>query len=279
MFRACLLVLLGAPALSSCGLFLGGAECAGDADCFGSKICVAGQCAECRTDSDCDVNEACTDGTCLRGAGEGEGEGQAGEGEGEGEGQAGEGEGEGEGQLPTAALSFELLWDQDVIDVDLHVTEGTPFCVSPTGTTSAATPPVFGPFSQSCVSAPLDCNYSNCTGPPSPDWDGNGTASAADPVHDLDDTNGLGPEITSVQAPVAGVYLAGAAYYSAGFPPPSPIPSTQVTLTVRARGLPAKVIRGTLATEGSWADLAIVHVTDTGQFCVGDVTDGVDECP
>jgi hypothetical protein len=41
-----------------------------------------------------------------------------------------------------------------------------------------------------------------------------------------------------------------------------------------------KTIHGTLTTENSWQDLAVVHVNASGVVaCVGDVSDGVDECP
>ena len=282
------LLLLLAPA-SSCDL-LSGKECSGDADCHGTQVCSAdGACVQCKSDDDCDGRETCVDGSCERG-GAGEGEGSVGEGEGsvgEGEGSVGEGEGsvgEGEGSVgegegeggPVAGLTLTLTWDTDT-DLDIHATQGPSFCIDPLTTASAGT---YGPVSQSCAPAPADCNYTNCktsSFSSRTEWDGVTGVTGGDPTLEIDDLDGRGPEIIDVSRPVIGTYLVGAFYYGQGTT--ATPPSTAATLTVSVNGTVQKIVHATLPTTDAWSDLAVVHFESGGVFCIGDVSDGVDECP
>lgn len=298
MIRTALVVI--ALSSSSCGLF-SDAECSTDADCHGGHLCAEGKCVECKSDHDCDTGETCVDSECQRGEGEGEGaaggegEGAGGEGEGEGiiggegEGAFG-GEGEGEGTTGPAALTLKLTWDNTESDVDIHASKGVPYCFDPQGAVGSGTTATFGPLSQSCSPAPLDCDYADCRNDgftAGPDWDGVSGFSSGDPllVTDWISVSSSCPggtacdplEEIDVQTPVAGTYLVEAAYYSdSNTTTPGP---ANVTLTVTFHGSTLKTVTKALAAAGSTSDLAILHIGSNGNIaCVGDVSDGVDEC-
>jgi hypothetical protein len=95
---------------------------------------------------------------------------------------------------PPDALQIELLWAQDVTDLDLHL-------LNPPGSTDRWGPA--GWFNQS-----NDCYYLNR----SPDW-GGAQETRDNPRLDVDDVTGFGPEHISFPSPAAGTYSIGVHYF------------------------------------------------------------------
>ncbi len=77
------------------------------------------------------------------------------------------------------------------------------------------------------------CRYANCKANAGgyPEWDGNGTRSAGDPLLDIDDLVGYGPEVIVLAAPQNGTYYARVHAYTL----PSAL-STTATVVVRRDG-------------------------------------------
>lgn len=91
------------------------------------------------------------------------------------------------------SVHVQLTWDVAVGDLDAHLVRGD---------------------AQLCSS--LDCFPQTCVGPQRVDWDGNGP-TPGDPVADVDDTQGFGPENINVAAALEGEYDVGVfAYTTAG---------------------------------------------------------------
>lgn len=90
----------------------------------------------------------------------------------------------------TATIEFEVTWDIDISDVDIHLVNETEN----------------GQFFQ----APYDCYYANMT----PDWGPPG--DEGNPVLDVEDVNGFGPEHIAIANPEAGPvsYIFIIHYYS-----------------------------------------------------------------
>jgi hypothetical protein len=112
--------------------------------------------------------------------------------------------------IPTEALHVQLSWDTDSNDIDVHLMKDT------------------GPYCSANA-----CYYGNCkaTSYSRPDWDGDGsTSSAGDPVLDIDDLSGYGPENINVDNPVDGDYTVGVHFYSFSGP------SNFATIKVFANG-------------------------------------------
>ena len=112
---------------------------------------------------------------------------------------------------------MQLSWDTDTNDLDLHTTkQGSDgrYCIDAANTTD----PVDGLLSEDCDSG-LDCNFAGCKagsyGDP-PEWDGVAGRTAGDPMLDIDDLHGFGPENINVDAMPEGNYLVGVNTYSAG---------------------------------------------------------------
>jgi len=87
--------------------------------------------------------------------------------------------------IPQEALHIQLTWDSNANDLDLHVVkDGGAYC------------------------EPTSCYYSNCKSNASgyPEWDGAAGRSAGDPVLDIDDLDGYGPENVNIDAPVDASY-------------------------------------------------------------------------
>jgi hypothetical protein len=93
--------------------------------------------------------------------------------------------------IPAVGLHLQLSWDSPTNDQDLHLTavsEGT----------------------DRVCNEPWDCFYSNKR----PRWfDSDPVGSGPNPTLDRDDTNGLGPENTNIEAPAPGVYRMYVHYY------------------------------------------------------------------
>lgn len=101
--------------------------------------------------------------------------------------------------VPTEALHVQLTWDTPTGDLDLHIAHnGGAWCSA-----------------QSCY-------YGNCkaTSTGRPDWDGNGNSSSpGDPVLDIDDLSGFGPENTNIDSPQSSsTYRVGVSFYSRSAP-------------------------------------------------------------
>lgn len=104
-------------------------------------------------------------------------------------------------QAPVA-VHVQLAWNTEGTDVDLHL-------LKPGGAAFESDP----------ATDSVDCGYSNMT----PDWNGNGIrnvrdgsafADAQDPVLDVDDVDGNGPENIVISTPVSGTYGVGIYFYS-----------------------------------------------------------------
>jgi hypothetical protein len=96
--------------------------------------------------------------------------------------------------IPTEALHVQLSWDTDSNDIDLHLMKDS------------------GPWCSESA-----CYYANCkaTSYSRPDWDSDGTdSSPGDPVLDIDDLSGYGPENVNVDSPVDADYTVGVHFYS-----------------------------------------------------------------
>jgi hypothetical protein len=90
---------------------------------------------------------------------------------------------------PPGGLHWELSWDTAYGDVDQHVLNVTRVADAGWFTTD-------------------DCHWAN----PTPDWGPAG--AAANPTLDIDDTDGYGPENTTITtSPASGTYTAGIHYY------------------------------------------------------------------
>ncbi len=97
--------------------------------------------------------------------------------------------------VPSEALHIELTWESPNWDLDLHmVKDGAAYC-----STSS-------------------CYYANCKPGAAgyPEWDGVGGRGGGDPVLDIDDLNGYGPENINIDEPEEGVYRAAVHTFSAG---------------------------------------------------------------
>jgi hypothetical protein len=108
-----------------------------------------------------------------------------------------------------SALRLTLTWNTDGTDLDVALRQSTA-----------------GPCSGSV------CNYQNCRDVNvgmAPNWDGIPGRTAGDPVLEIDNTTGRGPEVLSIQAPVPGAYIAAVHYYSST----GANPATLATLNVQ----------------------------------------------
>jgi hypothetical protein len=91
-------------------------------------------------------------------------------------------------------LFVHLSWDREGTDLDLHLLNPEP---------------VANPWAANgWFDIHNDCHYLN----PGPDW-GVAANLADNPYLAMDDTNGLGPEVTRIQLPQAGVYTVGVHYF------------------------------------------------------------------
>lgn len=110
-----------------------------------------------------------------------------------------------------SGLEVVLTWDIDGADIDLLLSrdEEDGLCSDDT------------------------CGYDNChSGSPSrPDWDGNGAESAGDPLLEVDDIDGYGPEVIRLDTPVNGTYFARVHAYRLDVGD-----TTTATVVVRAGG-------------------------------------------
>lgn len=100
--------------------------------------------------------------------------------------------------VPSDNFHIQLSWDVDANDMDLHLKRGT---------------------ANYCSSAE-SCYYVNCKSTSYasylgfPDWDNDGAqASAGDPVLDIDDLCGYGPENINIENPGDGEYTIGVHFY------------------------------------------------------------------
>ena len=97
--------------------------------------------------------------------------------------------------VPSDNFHIQLSWDVDANDMDLHLKRGTGnYCSS----------------EESCYYA--NCKTTSFSGPP--DWDNDGAqASAGDPVLDIDDLCGYGPENINIENPGNGEYTIGVHFF------------------------------------------------------------------
>lgn len=135
-----------------------------------------------------------------------------------------------DGQCTAAAadgLEVVLTWDTAMGDLDLHLARDT------------ADPP--------CDND--SCYYANCkafsTG--RPDWDGSGNVSAGDPILDIDDLAGFGPEVIHLPEPANVSYRARVHAYD--------LPaSTTATVVVRANGIVVGTFHQLFTADNDWWD-------------------------
>lgn len=115
--------------------------------------------------------------------------------------------------FPTEGIHVQLVWDTPDSDVDLHLIRE-----NPPGTFNAAYPK---------QPSKDDCNFLNCPREPVPEpgyepedqlppiWDSTNPAHrGGNPVMDVDDQQGYGPENVNIEAPLAGQYLVRAYFYA-----------------------------------------------------------------
>jgi hypothetical protein len=100
---------------------------------------------------------------------------------------------------PSEAIHVQLVWDAPSTDVDLHLIRQYPD----------------GQYQFN--SDTEDCYYANCkpTMTNSPNWDpANALHQGGNPVLDVDDVEGYGPENININAPVPNKYKTSVCYYS-----------------------------------------------------------------
>jgi hypothetical protein len=178
--------------------------------------------------------------------------------------------------IPSESFLVQLTWATPTGDMDIHVTKreatgSRRYCVQSLGAGGGS---VQAPLSE--CSNNLDCYFGNCRATSSgfPEWDGVPGRTAGDPVLDIDDLSGFGPENINVDNITTGSYAFGGTYFSGSVPAP---------MTMRL------FIFGRLAAE--WVETVerqfwgpgIVHFDDRDPFnpCIEDLTDGDanDDCP
>jgi hypothetical protein len=174
--------------------------------------------------------------------------------------------------IPTDTIHVGLVWDTDYGDMDLHMIkkdDSDRYC----GTTA-----ILGPVAESCSDTGTDnvCYFGNCKptsfGNP-PDWDGTPGRTDGDPVLDIDDLSGYGPENINIDQAVAGSYLIGVDHYSGAG-------GTGCTLRLYLYGqLQAEWYM--VLDDSDWWEVAIVHWPGAtgGAFCIEDLTTAAEECP
>ena len=140
----------------------------------------------------------------------------------------------------------------------------------------------FGPLSQACADAPLDCSGRGCT-PESgvlarPHWD-SGASTAGDPgLHEVDLNGGQSPSIFAVQRPAQGDYVAGAFFFSDNNST-ADIPTAVTLRVLRADGSVQKTVSHPLPQQGAWIDFVHIVVNAQGVVsCIADVANGADSC-
>lgn len=114
------------------------------------------------------------------------------------------------------------------------------------------TPP--GALAQVCSPA-LDCTFSTCREGSlnRVDWDGVAGVTAGDPVIDIDDLNGFGPENLTVASLPDGDYLFGAAFFSGAS-------AQDATMRIAVNGVEQGVRTRAGATNGTWTEMFRVTV-------------------
>lgn len=123
--------------------------------------------------------------------------------------------------LSAEGLRFELFWDGDLADLDLHLV----------------------PVGEAFFS-PMDCHYEE--GALDPDWGVRGDASD-DPSLVRDALVGYGPEVISYPSPAPGTYRAMVHYYGANH---SLFPSTLATLRTYRFGVLVAEVSRTMERQG-----------------------------
>lgn len=93
--------------------------------------------------------------------------------------------------VPTGGVHVQLTWSTPSNDLDLHLGNG---------------------FNVNWCSQ-QDCYYGNCMDS-GPNWDGVAGFTAGDPVLDIDDLQGFGPENIVLEEPVDGSYIVGVHSFS-----------------------------------------------------------------
>lgn len=131
---------------------------------------------------------------------------------------------------PQATLLVQLTWDSPMGDLDLHLRqEEAAWCSEGSC------------YAQNCVLGSVD-------------WDGVPGASPGDPVQDIDDLDGFGPENIFIEQPVDGVYRIGVHAFSAV--------SSAVTATVKV------FAGGALLSEDSFVVTALGDFWDVADITV-----------
>lgn len=175
--------------------------------------------------------------------------------------------------IPSQALLVQLTWANPDGDMDLHVTKGDDgaYCVS---NLNGGAGDVDAPF-ETCNGT--DCNFATCRADDAqvPEWDGVAGRTAGDPVLDIDDVTGFGPENINVDLPAPGAYGFGVETYSSFGGP------YLVTLRLFLFGRLAG--EWTQELQEQFFEAGVVHFTaeDPGRPCIEDLTDGDsdDDCP
>ncbi|OGQ11197.1 MAG: hypothetical protein A2138_06585 [Deltaproteobacteria bacterium RBG_16_71_12] len=178
--------------------------------------------------------------------------------------------------IPKDHFLVQLSWDTATNDIDLHTTKQAAdgsYCIDATSFDTV----ISGLLSEDCDNG-LDCNYAGCKSGSfgtAPEWDGAAGRTAGDPMLDIDDLSGFGPENINVDAMAEGNYLVGVDSFSMSQP-------SGVTVRI--------FIFGRLAAEffaeiddGDWFEAAVVHWPAdplTEDPCIEDLTDGdaIDDC-
>lgn len=175
--------------------------------------------------------------------------------------------------IPKDNFLVQLSWDTPVNDLDLHVTRmgsDSQYCIDAT----TATPG--GLLAEDCNSG-LDCNFASCRSydTSSPEWDGSAGRTEGDPVLDIDDLSGFGPENINVDAMSAGDYLVGVNTYSGSM-------DCGVTVRIFIFGRLAGEFFAEMSPREWWEVAAVRWPADilTEDPCIEDLTDGnaTDDC-
>jgi hypothetical protein len=178
--------------------------------------------------------------------------------------------------VPSESFLVQLTWATPTGDMDIHVTKREEsgerrYCVTSLGAGNNTVDP---PMSQ--CSNNLSCYFGSCRANNSnfPEWDGVPGRTSGDPVLDIDDLSGFGPENINVDSITSGSYAFGATYFSGSVPAP---------MTMRLFLFGRLAAEWVETVDREFWEVGIVHIDSNDPFnpCIEDLTDGDpnNDCP
>jgi hypothetical protein len=140
--------------------------------------------------------------------------------------------------VPTGGVHVQLTWDTSSNDLDLHLGNG---------------------FNVDWCSN-QDCYYGNCE-LSGPNWDGAAGFTVGDPVLDIDDTRGFGPENIRIEEPIDASYIVGVHSYSGEGGGPGFSPAV-ATVKIYLGGALAQTFTGPFDAKDQFWRVARVEIVD-----------------